>query len=111
MGFELRCARIGDRFLISLAGEVEPERDAELTRALRRAIKSGSHRVVVDLQAVTWPEPSLLALLHAAAATLAERGRELVLVTDHPATLHLLETMNTHGMAKTERTLAAAVAA
>ena len=99
-------AQLGDGVcLIAARGELDGSTSWRLQDALGAAAATGARRLIADLAGVTYLDADALAALSASAARIHREGGRLVIVTDDPWLVRLLDASDLDGVAKVEPTL------
>jgi anti-anti-sigma factor len=85
-------ARVGpDACLVAASGELDGSNAWRLQDALGAAGATGARRVIADFAAVTYFDADALAVLAASATHIRGTGGTLIVVTDDPWLLRLLD--------------------
>lgn len=95
----------GDVCLIAARGELDGSTVWRLQDALGAAADTGARRLIADLAAVTYLDADALAALSASASRIHREGGHLVIVTDDPWLVRLLDASDLDGVANVEATL------
>jgi len=99
-------ARLGDDVcLIAARGDLDGSTAWRLQDALGAAAATGARRLIADLASVTYLDADALAALSASAARIHREGGRLVIVTDDPWLVRLLDASDLDGVAQVEPTL------
>jgi anti-sigma B factor antagonist len=77
--------------LVSVSGELDLYVEPELRAALADASKLDVQTIAVDLNGVTFLDSTVCGILVGASKKLREEGRELVLVSNHPRVVRVLD--------------------
>jgi anti-sigma B factor antagonist len=77
--------------LVSVAGEIDLYTAEELQRRVREATSVGADTVLLDLSAVGFIDSTALGVVVQETKRLEGRGHALILVTDDPRTVRVLE--------------------
>jgi anti-sigma B factor antagonist len=85
---------VGDVILLTLKGELRVPDDQLLTRTVRRLVRAGGRRVLVDLQQVTAVDAAGLGALLSARNLLADGGGRIELLNPGPRVRHLMTLTN-----------------
>ena len=99
----------GDVCMVAASGELDASTAWRLKDALGSARASGARRLIADFAAVTYFDADALTVLATCATHIHREGASLVVVTDDPWLLRLLETDSLEGVVKIERSLRAVV--
>jgi anti-anti-sigma factor len=103
-------ARLGDNVcLVAAGGELDGSTAWRLQDALGTAFRIGARRLIADLSAVTYLDADALAALSVSATRIHREGGRLVIVTDDPWLVRLLDASDLDGVAEVEPTLREAV--
>jgi anti-anti-sigma factor len=103
-------ASLGDDVcMVAASGELDGSTAWRLQDALGSARASGARRVIADFAAVTYFDADALTILATCAKHIQREGASLVVVTDDPWLLRLLEADSLQGVVKVERSLRAVV--
>jgi anti-sigma B factor antagonist len=103
-------ASLGDDVcMVAARGELDGATAWRLQEALGSARASGARRLIADFAAVTYFDADALTVLAACATHIQREGASLVVVTDDPWLLRLLEADSLHGVVRIERSLRAVV--
>src|SRR6185437_14432652 len=101
-------ASLGDDVcMVAASGELDASTAWRLEDALGSARASGARRLIADFAAVTYFDADALTVLATCATHIHHEGASLVVVTDDPWLLRLLETDSLEGVVKIERSLRA----
>jgi anti-anti-sigma factor len=95
--------------MVAASGELDASTAWRLQDALGSARASGARRLIADFAAVTYFDADALTVLATCATHIQREGASLVVVTDDPWLLRLLETDSLEGVVKIERSLRAVV--
>jgi len=99
-------ARLGeDVCLVAAGGELDSSTAWRLQDALGSAFRTGARRLIADLTAVTYLDADALAALSVSANRIHREGGRLVIVTDDPWLVRLLDASALDGVAEVEPTL------
>ena len=99
-------ARLGDDACMFAAhGELDGSTAWRLQDALGTAAATGARHLIADFGAVTYFDADALAMLLASAAHFRRSGTRLVIVTDDPWLVRLLDAANLDGVVQIEPTL------
>ena len=98
-------------FVVTASGELDVWSAPMLDEQLQRIVGRASGSVIVDLSAVPLIDSVVLGVLVRHAKHLRAAGLELVLVTDDPRTVRVIEITGLHYLFQMKRSLADALAA
>src|ERR1700758_760470 len=90
--------------LIAASGELDGSTSWRLVDALGAAAAPGARRLIADLAAVTYLDADALAALSVSATRIYREGGRLVIVTDDPWLVRLLDASDLDGVAEVEPT-------
>ena len=103
-------ASLGDDVcMVAASGELDGSTAWRLQDALGSARASGARRLIADFAAVTYFDADALTILATCAKHIQREGASLVVVSDDPWLLRLLEADSLQGVVKVERSLRAVV--
>jgi len=106
----ITLARVGaSTHVATVTGELDLYTAPTLRERLWALAEDGSGTVIVDLSGVSFIDSTALGVLAATAKLLRRHGEELVVATDDPRLVRLLEVTGLRGLLSVERTLAEAV--
>src|SRR5262249_15450520 len=80
----------GDAILLTLKGELRVPDDQLLTRTVRRLLRPGDRRLLLDLEQVTAVDAAGLGALLSARNLVADRGGRIELLNPGPRVRHLM---------------------
>ncbi len=90
--FRATVARLtGSAALVSVSGELDLYTSQQLQHAIHEAASVGADTVVVDLSGVGFIDSTALGVIVQETKRLEGRGRSLILVTNDPRTVRVLE--------------------
>jgi anti-anti-sigma factor len=95
--------------MVAASGELDGSNAWRLQDALGAARASGARRLVADFGGVTYFDADALSVLAACATHIQREGASLVVVTDDPWLLRLLEADSLQGVVRIEPSLRAVV--
>ena len=107
---QLRSAEVDGAFIVAAEGDLDLHACDRLRGALDSVIDAGGRRVVVDLTGVHVLDSTALGVLTLAYKRLRAEGGSLLLVSNDPRTLRILEVTGLDRVFQLERSLAHAVA-
>jgi len=81
----------GDACMVAARGELDGSTAWRLQDALGAATATGARRLIADFAAVTYLDADAVAVLSSCAAHIFRKGGSLVVVTDDPWLLRLLD--------------------
>ena len=103
-------ARLGEGVcMVAASGELDGSTAWRLQDALGSARASGARRLIADFAGVTYFDADALTILATCATHIQREGASLVVVTDDPWLLRLLEADSLRGVVRVERSLRAVV--
>lgn len=108
-GFRASVAQFADAYVLTLSGELDLHVVDALAGELAAIEEAGGTRVIVDLVGVSFLDSTALAVLVASCKRLRAGGGRLVLVSNDPRTLRVLEITGLDRVFEVERSLADAV--
>jgi len=112
LDFGISTAEIGrESYVVSLAGELDLFRAAELESGLERLAERDALLVVVDCNGVSFVDSSVLAVLTRELERMRTIGGELVIVSDDPRIRRAFEISGLDQLFRIERFLSGAVPA
>ena len=88
----------GDACMVAARGELDGSTAWRLQDALGAATATGSRRLIADFAAVTYLDADAVAVLSGCAAHIFQKGATLVVVTDDPWLLRLLDAGHLEGV-------------
>ena len=94
-----------DACVIAVRGELDGSTAWRLQDALGTAAATGARHLIADLGGVTYLDADALAVLSASAIHIHRAGGRLVIVTDDPWLVRLLDAGDLDGVAHVEPTL------
>ncbi len=94
-----------DAYMVAAHGELDSSTGWRLQDALGTATATGAHHLIADFGAVTYLDADALAMLVASAGHVHHAGSRLVIVTDDPWLIRLLEAADFDGVVRVEPTL------
>lgn len=95
----------GGACMIAASGELDASSAWRLQDALGAASATGASRVIADFAAVTYLDADALAILASCAVQIHRAGGTLVVVTDDPWLLRLLDAEHSRDVLEVEPTL------
>ena len=110
MNLRLTTAEVdAETFVVSATGELDMWSGSALDEALASLGERGARRVVVDVAAVPLIDSAVLGIMMRHARSLRAEGGELVLISDDPRTLRVIEITGLGYLFRLERSLADAI--
>jgi len=88
----------GDVCMVAARGELDGSTAWRLQDALGAAAATGARRLIADFAAVTYLDADAVAVLSSCAAHISRNGGTLVVVTDDPWLLRLLDVGDLEGV-------------
>lgn len=106
---QLRSAEVAGSYVVAAAGELDLHACDLLHETLERIIGTGGRRVIVDLTDVCLVDSTALGVLTLAHKRLRAGGGTLLLVSNDPRTLRILQVTGLDRVLPLERSLAGVV--